>query len=125
MKPYNLLAICAALAFAIASSPAMCAPIPVQLKGSSDNSVCLGCHKDKTLKKEVPDGRIIPLYVDPQLFDETVHASRACTDCHTDIKRIPHKGTIERVNCGRCHYVEQISGTRMPKKPTEYLRSVH
>ncbi|MDO8585570.1 MAG: cytochrome c3 family protein [Armatimonadota bacterium] len=121
----RLLLIVLTIAAGLVCSVAWSAPIPVQLKGPDDNSVCLGCHEDPALKKRFPDGRTISLYVDPEVFNETVHAVRTCTDCHTDIKQIPHGKTAERVNCGRCHYVEDIAGTRMPRKPAEYRESVH
>jgi len=107
------------------SRPAEAASIPVHLTGPQDNEVCLGCHKDSKLKRQLPNGRVVSLHVDPATWLQTVHAGRTCTDCHTDIKTIPHRKRLEPVNCGRCHYVEEIAGTTMPKKPAEYKESVH
>jgi len=106
-------------------SAASAASIPVHLETPEDNRVCLGCHDDPNLKKTLADGRIIPLYVDGDMFAKTVHAERTCTDCHADIKQIPHRHEIQKVNCGRCHYVEEIEGAKMPNKPSEYKESVH
>lgn len=109
-----------------AVSAAVCfASIPVHLETPEDNKVCLGCHDDPELKKTLGDGRAISLHVDGDAFEKTVHSNRVCTDCHTDIKAIPHTHAIQKVNCGRCHYVEEIQGTRMPKKPSKYKESVH
>ncbi|MBI2841975.1 MAG: hypothetical protein HYX78_01095 [Armatimonadetes bacterium] len=101
------------------------AGIPVSLKSSADNTVCIGCHDNPKLKKELADGTAILLHVDSETLAHSVHSGRTCTDCHTDIKEIPHRHAIERVNCSRCHYVEEIEGVRMPKKPAEYRESVH
>lgn len=107
-------------------SVASAAGIPVHLETPEDNRVCLGCHDDAKLKKTFADGRTVSLYVDTVEFAGTVHAQRICTDCHSDIKRIPHGlQHIQKVDCGKCHYVEDIQGTRMPRKPTEYRGSVH
>jgi hypothetical protein len=95
------------------------------LEGPEDNTVCLGCHDDPNLRKTLGDGRVISLYVDGKMFAGTVHAGRTCTDCHTDIEQIPHRHQIQKVNCGRCHYVDEIQGTKMPRKPTRYKESVH
>jgi len=109
----------------IAASPAPAGSIPVHLEGPEDNAVCLGCHDDPNLRKTLGDGRVISLYVDGKMFAGTVHAGRTCTDCHTDIEQIPHRHQIQKVNCGRCHYVDEIQGAKMPRKPTHYKESVH
>ena len=102
------------------------ASIPVHLETPADNKVCLGCHDDPNLKKTLSNGQVVSLYVSGKMFSQTVHAVRICTDCHVDTKQIPHRNQqIAKVNCGRCHYVEQIQGAKMPRKPTEYLTSVH
>lgn len=117
---------CLAVLFRLAGPSASAASIPVNLESSRDNGVCLGCHDDPKLEKTMADGRTISLYVDGAEFAKTVHSQRACTDCHNDIKRIPHGlDHIEKVNCGRCHYVEKIQGIKMPKKPAEYRESIH
>ena len=99
--------------------------IPVHLETPEDNRVCLGCHDDPALKMTLADGKVVSLHVSAEMFASTVHRNRTCTDCHADIDRIPHGKHAQKVNCGRCHYVEQIEGTRMPKMPSDYKESVH
>ena len=36
-------------------------------------------------------------------FKSSVHATQACTDCHTSIRGYPHQKNIARVNCSGCH----------------------
>lgn len=53
------------------------------------NADCLGCHQDMT----------------PALagFDKSVHGVLSCTDCHADIKAVPHEGAVQKVACTTCH----------------------
>ena len=119
-------AIATAILIRIVVGGASAAGIPVHLETPADNKVCLGCHDDPNLKKTLANGRVVSLYVGGTMFAETVHAGRTCTDCHKEINQIPHRNQqIGKVNCGRCHYVEQIQGVKMPRKPSEYLESVH
>ena len=108
-----------------AVADAFAGSIPAHLATPQDNKACLGCHDDPHLKKTLADGRVISLYVSGEEFAKTVHDGRTCTDCHSDIKRIPHRQTAQKVNCGRCHYVEQIECIRMPKQHSLYRQSVH
>lgn len=48
---------------------------------------CLECHAEKGGAQ----------------FKASIHGSRACTDCHTDIKSFPHPDKVAKVNCGTCH----------------------
>lgn len=33
----------------------------------------------------------------------SVHASAQCTDCHADVKDVPHATPLKKVDCGSCH----------------------
>jgi len=88
-----------------------------------DNGQCLDCHGDQGIPgwspaekasnvtpggpKEVPHvGGIFPgmsLYVDPGLYKQSVHADVSCTDCHADVKGVPHNARLKRVDCSGCH----------------------
>lgn len=54
------------------------------------NEDCLMCHESME-----------PL-VDVKLFESSIHGSFGCTDCHQDIKEIPH-GEPKKVDCSSCH----------------------
>lgn len=64
---------------------------------------CLTCHEDQE-----------PL-IDKTLFKASIHGNLECTDCHQDIKEIPHEKP-KNVNCSICHqevakkYSEGIHG---------------
>lgn len=64
---------------------------------------CLMCHEN-----------IEPL-VDKKLLKSSIHSNLDCTDCHQDIKEIPHEKP-DAVNCSTCHqevavqYSEDIHG---------------
>lgn len=66
------------------------------------NEDCLGCHADKGLVKEVK-GKKVSLYTDEGALKTSVHGSLGCTDCHADIKEVPHSETLAPVACGICH----------------------
>lgn len=86
---------------------------------------CLVCHGKPTLSKTLPSGRVISLFVDEKQLKLSVHAGRACTDCHSDITAIPHKGEIKRVSCVRCHYRGNPVGAPQTDIYVEYAKSVH
>lgn len=86
---------------------------------------CLICHGKPTLSKTLPSGRVISLFVDEKQLKESVHAGRSCTDCHSDITAIPHKGEIKRVSCVRCHFKGNPVGAPQKDIYVEYAKSVH
>jgi len=71
---------------------------------AQSNTDCLACHDDKTLTME-RGGKIISLYVNSGKFENSVHGSLNCVDCHEGFNpdEIPHKEKIEPVNCSTCH----------------------
>ncbi len=86
---------------------------------------CLICHGKPTLSKTLSSGRVISLFVDEKLLKQSVHAERTCTDCHSDITAIPHKGEIKRVSCVRCHFKGNPVGAPQKDIYVEYAKSVH
>ncbi|HWU38930.1 MAG TPA: hypothetical protein VN203_14870, partial [Candidatus Acidoferrum sp.] len=86
---------------------------------------CLVCHGKPTLSRTLPSGRVQSLFVDEKQLKDSVHAARTCTDCHSDITAIPHKGEIKRVNCVRCHFKGNPVGAPQTDIYVEYTRSVH
>ncbi len=74
----------------------------------SDNSLCLGCHQDESLKKQDARGKSISLFVSEAGFKNSAHGKLSCSDCHTHIKDDAHaeggkKAADKSVNCGACH----------------------
>ena len=71
--------------------------------GEIKSEDCLMCHESQE-----------PL-VDKKLFEASIHGNLECTDCHNDIKEIPHEKP-DKVNCSLCHqevakeYSEGIHG---------------
>ena len=57
-----------------------------------DNSTCLGCHSSPGLNIKLPNGDVLPLTMDPTIYNASVHgaAGLQCTACHTNITGYPH-----------------------------------
>jgi len=86
----------------------------------SDNSMCLGCHQDESLKKQDARGKSTSLFVSETGFKNSVHGSLSCSDCHTRIKDDAHaeggkKAADRRVDCEVCH----------EKAAKEYQQGLH
>jgi predicted CXXCH cytochrome family protein len=80
------------------------------------NEVCLACHGDATASTQLGNGKTLSLYVNHKALAGSVHAGLACTDCHSDITKIPH-ATRTFANqravdlsyyqiCKQCHFAE-------------------
>ncbi len=81
----------------------------------SDNTTCLGCHSIPGLGVELSSGEILPLTIDPQAYNASVHgaAGQTCVSCHTNISGYPHPKVtagdrrsfqLERYQqCQNCH----------------------
>ena len=67
------------------------------------SSDCLACHNDASLVTSV-QGKPVSLYIPEKTFAQSVHSVLNCTDCHTDIKSIPHQPGLTKPSCG---YVPQ------------------
>ena len=69
-----------------------------------DNAICLGCHGNEGFSAPGADGRVRPLHVVKDKFENSVHGKRLCVECHKEITEIPHpKGVQHKVSCVRCH----------------------
>jgi len=73
---------------------------------------CFDCHGMKGMKD----------YIDPALFEQSVHMFLACNKCHVDVTTIPH-GKVEKVNCGICHFLGREGAPK--EQASEYKLSVH
>jgi cytochrome b subunit of formate dehydrogenase len=78
------------------------------------NSDCLACHNEVSFSTSV-QGKPVSLYVSERLFQQSVHSTLSCTDCHADAKSIPHPTGLAKPSCGTCHTDEEAA----------YGRSVH
>ncbi|MHB9014430.1 MAG: hypothetical protein ACYC49_19640, partial [Ignavibacteriaceae bacterium] len=89
---------------------------------AQDNSDCLSCHEDKTLKGK-KDGKEISVFVDQKKLVSSVHAGKKCIDCHVDLKDsdFPHKENVNKAKCTNCHkeenkdYTESLHGRAAAK----------
>jgi cytochrome b subunit of formate dehydrogenase len=71
---------------------------------AQSNEDCLMCHTDPDLTM-IKDDREVPLFVDQEKFERSVHSIFQCTDCHMgfDPFEIPHADPIEKADCQMCH----------------------
>ncbi|MFN2166754.1 MAG: cytochrome c3 family protein [Anaerolineae bacterium] len=77
------------------------------------NETCLVCHAREGLEMELNSGQLLPVTVDEDVLDASVHGSLQCTDCHTDIVGYPHGDIQARDHrdltihysqaCANCH----------------------
>ena len=72
------------------------------------NADCLACHNDPSLTKDV-NGKTVSLQVDESKFKGSVHSIFGCTDCHTDIKGVPHDPAPVAPKCATCHADQQTA----------------
>ncbi len=77
--------------------------LPLSTMAGVKNSECLSCHAMEGFQS--PTGK--NLFVDSKLFQKSVHSFLGCTDCHSDVTKIPHPSKLAAVNCGVCHEGEQ------------------
>lgn len=102
MKNISLKYIVSVLTFALFTSALLI--FANVYSSSADSNVCLACHEDQDLFME-KDGKKISLYINPKLYDQSVHSAAECTDCHLnyDPNEIPHTKTKSSVDCKTCH----------------------
>ncbi len=94
---------------------------------AADVGNCLLCHKYPGLSRIDEEGQLRLLYVNEEIFNNSVHVRVKCEGCHTDIKKIPHDPT-KKVDCLiECHIVEPSSEQKFSHKDVEGFlsKSVH
>ena len=74
---------------------------------SFPDTLCISCHADKNLEREV-EGEMVSLYVDPDELMHSVHANNSCIKCHTNVsqRRQPVCKESGPVDCSMCHAEE-------------------
>ncbi len=94
---------------------------------AADIGNCLMCHKYPGLSRVNQDGKLRLMYVNENIFTNSVHAKVKCEGCHTDITKIPHE-PAKKVDClSQCHIIEPSSEKKFSHRDAEeYLtKSVH
>ncbi len=69
------------------------APVsPRSAEDQSKDAFCLECHSDPALQVDLLSGETLPLYVDEDAYQKSVHWSEdvGCLDCHPNIRGYPH-----------------------------------
>ncbi len=86
---------------------------------------CTECHGERGFS--VPKGQHgelgkKELFVDTHTFKASVHGSNQCTDCHSDIEKLPHrKRSLSTVDCISCHEKLTEDDTIASKKRNSLL----
>lgn len=64
----------------------------VSAKGklSDEAQMCLGCHSDNSLTKQLANKEILSLYINGDEFTNSVHSTLGCAGCHMDISMDNH-----------------------------------
>ena len=76
---------------------------------AADIGNCLLCHKYPGLSRVDEEGKFRLLYVNEDIFNQSVHAKVKCEGCHPDIQKIPHE-PAKKVDCMlQCHIIEPSS----------------
>jgi cytochrome b subunit of formate dehydrogenase len=76
--------------------------------GLADNSVCVGCHGDRSTFEDL-GARADSLVVTQQALEHSIHSGLDCISCHADLSGVadfPHAEKLASVNCGACHEAE-------------------
>jgi predicted CXXCH cytochrome family protein len=85
------------------------------------NEVCLGCHGNEGFSAPGANGKVRSLHVTKGKFEQSVHGTRQCVECHQDIKDIPHGKAVRKVSCVGCH--EQLwDAAKKEGKTKEFAR---
>lgn len=69
----------------------------------AEEMMCISCHGDEGLETEDEEGNTISLYIDPEIFQGSIHEGFTCVDCHAGVKDEFHEEKPGKVDCGICH----------------------
>lgn len=79
---------------------------------AADDENCILCHKYRALARVDDTGETRLFYVNEDLYQSSVHGRIKCTECHSEISKIPHEENTS-VNCmNECHLTEPTSEKR-------------
>lgn len=83
---------------------------------AADIGNCLLCHKYPGLSRIDEEGKFRLMYVNEEIFNQSVHAKVKCEGCHPDIQKIPHE-PAKKVDClTQCHIIEPSSEKKFSHK---------
>ena len=86
---------------------------------ASDAGNCLLCHKYPGLSRVDENAQMRLLYVNEEIFNNSVHGKVKCEGCHTDILKIPHD-PVKPVDClAVCHIIEPAEEQKFSHKSVE------
>jgi predicted CXXCH cytochrome family protein len=77
----------------VASLLTLASALTAQAQGPAPtDAACLACHLNPDLKKDLPSGEPLSLFVDQQHFTDSVHGQKniTCAQCHSNITGFPH-----------------------------------
>ncbi|HNA83729.1 MAG TPA: hypothetical protein PLQ64_14755, partial [Thiobacillaceae bacterium] len=108
-----------------ATAPASSHELPAatsDAKPEIANFRCLRCHADPEEKVKVrKDGSKNFIYIDPKIFEHSVHGKQPCTGCHNNVEKLPHPKPLPKsVGCIECHK-KKFEAQKDSKDP-EYKR---
>ncbi|MDP3980330.1 MAG: hypothetical protein Q8Q33_02830, partial [Chlamydiota bacterium] len=69
----------------------------------AEDAECIVCHQMSDLSRS--DGSSGSLFVDAEVFSDSIHAMLGCTGCHADAQTDGdmHPEKLEKVDCSQCH----------------------
>lgn len=86
---------------------------------SEEVQMCLGCHSDKNLTKQLDNKEVLSLFINGNEFANSIHNAIGCAGCHMDISMENHP-QVKKVKskkeytanaskvCTMCHTDEQL-----------------
>jgi predicted CXXCH cytochrome family protein len=86
---------------------------------SDDAQMCIGCHSDNKLTKQLQNKETLSLFINGDEFASSAHSTLGCSGCHTDIsmdnhpqeKKIKSKkdySADSSKTCAMCHSEDQL-----------------
>ena len=76
---------------------------PLPVLRAQESETCLECHGDSGLSEDPDTAR---LFVDGGVFENSIHGSLSCIDCHADLAGADpygHASELAPVDCSVCH----------------------
>ncbi len=64
---------------------------------------CMDCHSDEEMTKTVNDSIEVSLFVDLEIYQNSIHGDMECIDCHSTIEDVDHDEELPDVVCAECH----------------------
>lgn len=87
---------------------------------SDDAQMCLGCHSDKKLTKQLENKEVLSLFINGDEFANSVHNPINCGGCHTDISMENHP-QIKKIK-NKKEYTANSSKTCSVCHPNDLLK---